>query len=270
MRLKSCLGVILQSNLIFFLNFKYKLIKMKLFKLATFLFVLTAFACSPKYYKPNTQQITLFEEEGDINLTGVSDGNRYEVQAAYAFTDQFAGAVNYSRFVPVEINDGDGGSGYIFEVAPGYYKSVGDNLIFEAYAQLGIGKFENTFSNPFDTLSSGGQIQASAFKLGLQPSIAYKQDKIAIALSSRFSSLNYANIEGQLTYNGVDQVEFLEDNKSNFLIEPALTFWFGFEKVKLQAQYALSFNVSNADFPRDKQLLSIGINANLNKADFND
>ncbi len=240
---------------------------MKLLKIAACLCVLTSFACSPKYYKPNTQQITMFEEEGDINLTGSSDGARFEAQAAYAITDQFAAAVNYSRFVPVEVNDGDGGSGYIFEVAPGYYTDVGDNMIFEAYAQLGFGRFENSFSS-LDPNGNQGQIMANAFRFGIQPSLAYKQDKFAVALSSRFASLNYANIEGALSFDGVDQIAFLEENKNNFIIEPAATFLFGFEKFKLQAQYSLSFNVSNNDFPRDRQLLSIGINADLNVNEF--
>lgn len=240
---------------------------MKLIKLIAILSIFTSLACSPKYYKPNTQQITLFEEEGDINLSLVGDGSRFEGQAAYAFTDQFAAAANFSRFVPAEVN-GDGGSGYIFEFGPGYYAGIGENLIFEAYAQIGIGKLNNHFVSLLDSIPSEGEITANAFKIGIQPSIAYKQDKISIALSSRFSSLNYTNIGGELIYRGVDQQELLTQSKNNFLIEPAVTFWFGFENVKLQAQYALSFNLTNVDLPRDNQMISIGINANLNRDDF--
>lgn len=241
---------------------------MKLLKLATILLVFTAFACSPKYYVPNTQQVTLFEEQGDINLTLIADGTKVEGHAAYAISDQFSAAVGYTTFQPMEVNDGDNGSGSLFEVAPGYYTRVGDNLIFEAYAQFGFGKFENHFLNQLDTLQADRTIMANAFRLGLQPSIAFKKDNFAVALSSRFSSLNYSKIEGDLVFGGVDQIEFLTENKNNFIIEPALTFWFGLEKIKLQAQYAFSFNVSNSEFPRDKQLLSLGINANINPSDF--
>jgi len=108
----------------------------------------------------------------------------------------------------------------------------------------------------------------NAFRIGLQPSLAYKQDRFALALSSRVASLNFVNVEGDLFYSGIDQVQLVEQNKNNFLIEPALTFWFGLEQFKLQFQYALSLNLSNNAIPRDKQLFSIGINADLNRYGF--
>jgi len=241
---------------------------MKFFKLALILSVFSVFACSPKYYSPTTQQVTLFEEEGDINLSVTGDGTKYEAQAAYAFTDRYAAAINFSRFVPVEVNDADRGSGYMFELGPGYYTSVGEDFIFEAYGMLGIGAFENQFSNPFDTLTLGGTISANALRLGVQPSFGYKRDNFSVALSSRIANLTYTEIDGNLIVDGVDQITYLKDNRNNFFIEPALTFRIGFEQVQLQFQYATSFNLNNPDLPRDRNMISLGINTNFNIGDF--
>lgn len=242
---------------------------MNLIKAIAILSVFTFFACSPTYYKPNTQQITLFEEQGDVNLTIAGRSNTVEVQGAYALTDQFSAAVNYTRFIPIDINPGDGGSGYSFELGPGFYKDVGEDFLFETYAFLGFGRFDNFFIDLDNVaMMTTNTISANAIKLGIQPSIAYKRDKYTLALSSRFTSLNYANIEGDLIFNGQDQIEYLSEANNNFLIEPALTFWIGFEKVKFQAQYGLSFNTTNQNFPMDNQWLSFGINTHFNTGDF--
>ena len=70
-------------------------------------------------------------------------------------------------------------------------------------------------------------------------------------------------LEGDLIFDEVNQVKYLEDNKSNLLIEPALTIRGGLEKVKLQLQYGYSLNLSNSDFTQDKGYLTLGLNFNL-------
>ncbi len=236
---------------------------MKIFKLAAILSVFTLFACQPKYYIPNTQQVTMFSDEGDANLSLNLDGNQFELQAGYAFTDQFAAQANFSRFAPRDTENGDGGSGWLLEGGPGFYKPFGDDLVFETYAIIGLGAVENHFPSRADSINFP-QIEATALRFSLQPSIAKMYDRFSIGLSSRISSLNYANIKGDLIFDGVDQVAFLTENKSNFLIEPAVTARFGTEKVRFQAQYGFSFNASNTEFLQNRQYLTIGVNVNMN------
>lgn len=240
---------------------------MKLFKLAAVICSFVLFACQPKYYIPNSHQVTMFTEEGDVNVSLNGDGNQFELQAAYAFTDQFSAAANFSRFSPRDQDNGDGGSGWLFEAAPGYYKPFGDDLVFETYALLGFGAVENHFPSRMDSTNMDPMIEATAIRFGLQPSISKMYDRFSIGLSTRISSLNYANIKGNLSFDNVDQIQYLEDNKSNFLIEPAVTARFGTEKVRAQAQYGFSFNGSNTEFLQNRQYLSIGINVNMNIGD---
>lgn len=240
---------------------------MKLFKLSAVISVFTLFACSPKYYIPNSQQLTMFEEEGDVNLSLNIDGNQYELQAGYAFTDQFAAQANFSRFSPNDTDAGDGGSGWLFEGGPGFYKPFGDDFVFETYAIVGLGAVENHFPSRADSTNLNPQIEATALRFSLQPSVAKLYDRFSIGVSTRISSLNYANIEGNLIFAGDDQIAFLTENKSNFLIEPAVTARFGTEKIRAQAQYGFSYNASNTEFLQNRQYLSIGVNVNMNLGD---
>lgn len=70
-------------------------------------------------------------------------------------------------------------------------------------------------------------------------------------------------MEGDLIFDGVNQVNYLKENNSNFIIEPALTIRGGLEKIKLQLQYGYSMNLSNSTFTQDKGYLTIGLNFNL-------
>lgn len=240
---------------------------MKIIKLFAILLALTTIACSPKYYIPNSQQVTMFTDQGDVNLSLNLDGNQFEVQAGYALTDQFAAAANFSRFTPNDLDNGDGGSGYLLELAPGYFKPFGDDLVFETYALFGIGSVENHFPSKMDSLGFDPEISASAIRIGLQPSISKLYDRFSIGLSTRISSLNYANIKGNLSFDNVDQIQYLMDNRSNLLIEPALTARFGTEKVRGQVQYGFSYNASNSEFLQNRQHLSFGLNINMNLGD---
>lgn len=242
---------------------------MKLFKIAAMLSSFVLFACNPNYYIPNTQQVTMFTDEGDANLSLNGDGNQFELQAGYAFTDQFSAMANFSRFAPRDMENGDGGSGWLFEAGPGYYKPFGDDLVFETYAILGFGAVENHFPSRMDSINMDPNIEATALRFGIQPSISKLYERFSIGFSTRVSSLNYANIKGNLTYDGVDQITYLTENKSNLLIEPALTARFGTEKVRAQAQYGFSFNASNSEFLQNRNYLSIGINVNMNIGDIN-
>lgn len=114
-----------------------------------------------------------------------------------------------------------------------------------------------------DNPQTTGDISANLLRFGIQPSLGYKSNHFEAAISSRFASLNYSNIEGDLIFENVNQVNYLNDNKSNFIIEPALILRGGFEQIKLQLQLGYSLNVTESDFKQDKAFGTIGLNFNL-------
>lgn len=75
-----------------------------------------------------------------------------------------------------------------------------------------------------------GRYFCRTLRYGIQPGFGFKTKYFSAAISTRIVSLNYSNIKGNLVYNGENQIAYLNDNKSNFLLEPALTVRGGLEK----------------------------------------
>lgn len=225
--------------------------------------ILIAFAatsCSPLFYTPNTQNVPLITHQGDNNLTVAGNGNQVELQGSYGLTDAFAIQANGGWFLPRKEDNGNGGSGNFIELGGGYFTPFMDNFVFETYGLLGFGSMKNNFpSTQEENPDSKGDISANVLRIGIQPNIGYKSKYFEVALSSRIVNLMYNDIKGDLIYNGENQIDYLTDNKSNFLIEPAITLRGGLEKIKLQLQYGYSYNFSNKDFKQDNSFLTLGL-----------
>jgi hypothetical protein len=222
---------------------------------------LVVIGCNPKYYSPNTQNVPLLSEKGEVNLTLSGNTNQAEFQGAYAAGEHFALQANGGLFIPKDLENGDGGSGKFIEVGAGYYTPVSETLVFEIYGLAGSGSVENDLrsrstTNPTTT----GVISASVFRYGIQPNFGFKSKYFSAAISTRLVSLNYSNIEGDLVFDGMNQKAYLNDNRSNFLFEPAVTLKAGVEKLKFQLQIGRSFNWSNEDFRQDKGYATLGLN----------
>lgn len=229
--------------------------------------IITAFgltSCNPKFYTPNTQNVPLISQQGETNLTLSGNGNQVEFQGAYGISNNIAIKANGGLFIPADLDNGNGGSGKFLEFGGGYFKSIQENWVFESYAIVGFGTFENhlpatTMGNP----QTKGDISASILRIGIQPNFGYKSKNFSAAVSSRFVNLSYNNIKGDLVFDGENQTDYLKTNDSNFLIEPALTLRAGLEKIKLQLQYGYSLNLSNSDFKQDHPFLTLGLNFNF-------
>lgn len=223
-----------------------------------------ASSCSPKFYTPNTQNVPLISEQGETNLTLSGNGNQVEFQGAYGVSNGLAIKANGGLFIPPDLDNGNGGSGKFLELGGGYFSPVNGNWVFETYGLVGFGSFENhlkstIMGNPETT----GDISAHILRIGVQPNFGYKSKHFSAAISSRFVHLSYNNVEGSLIFEGLNQVDYLKDNSSNFLIEPALTLRGGFAKLKLQLQIGYSINASNSDFRQDNAFATVGLNFNF-------
>ncbi|MDD4149224.1 MAG: hypothetical protein PHE33_04285 [Bacteroidales bacterium] len=238
---------------------------MKNFKTLILLVMAVAFvSCNPKFYTPNTQNVPLITEKGETNLTLSGNFNQVEFQGAYGLFENIAIKTNAGLFIPSDLENGNGGSGKFIEFGGGYFKPLNNNFVFETYAIIGLGTFENHFPSTMDSHPQTlGDISANILRIGIQPNFGYKSKYFSVALSSRIVNLSYSNISGDLIFEDANQLAYLKDNPSNYLLEPALTIKAGFEKLKLQVQYGYSLNLSNTDFKQDKTFLTIGLNFNF-------
>lgn len=240
---------------------------MKSIKLLTFASIALGLAsCSPKYYSPNTQNVPLITEQGETNLTLAAGGNQVEFQGAYGIGKNIAIKTNAGLFIPKNLDNGNGGSGNFLELGFGYFKPIEKNWVFETYGLCGFGNMENHLpSTKADFPNTKGDISANVIRFGIQPNFGYKSKNFSAAFSSRFVNLMYSNIKGDLMFENMSQVDYLKNNSSNFLIEPAFTIRAGFDQFKLQAQVGYSLNLSNSNFRQDQMFVTVGINFNFRK-----
>jgi hypothetical protein len=221
-------------------------------------------SCNPKYYTPNTQNVPLISKQGETNLSLSGNANQVEFQGAYGVTNGFAIQANGGLFIPKDLDNGDGGSGKYIEVGGGYFTPIHEHFVFELYGIAGAGSVENHLPSTIDgNPGTQGDISANIFRYGIQPNFGFKSKYFTAAVSSRFVNLRYSNIDGDLVYNGEDQVSYLRDNRSSFLIEPALTLRGGIDKIKLQLQVGYSWNASNEAFRQDDGFITLGLNFNF-------
>ncbi len=226
-------------------------------------FVLSS--CNTKYYIPNTQNVPTINNAGQVSATVAGNGNQLEFQGAIGISDAIALQANADIVLARDEDNGNGGEGKFFEGGIGYYKNITDNLLFDTYALLGFGSMENHFPSTInDFPATDGKISANLLRYGVQPSLSLNYENFSIIGSSRFVNLNYSNVSGTLTKDSLNQNIYLNNNKSNFLIEPAITIRAGLERLKFQVQYMKSINISNEDFPQDNDLISVGVNFKFN------
>lgn len=225
---------------------------------------LFSIGCSPKFYTPNTQNTPMLQRQGQANASVAGNGNQVELQGAYAATDHIGVQLNGGLFIPKDTDDGNGGSGNFIELGVGYYTSLSDKISFETYGLFGTGSFENHLPTTLGTNPETlGEIEATLTRIGIQPGINYQSRSFGIGLSSRLSQLSYSDVKGDLIFGGKDQVQYLEDNNSNLLIEPALTLRGGTERLKVQLQIIASMNTTTSDFRQDDGTMTIGLNYKL-------
>lgn len=222
-------------------------------------------SCNPKYYVPNTQNVPLISDKGQVNLNVSGNANQVEFQSAYGIAENIAIQANGALFIPADNDDGNGGSGKLAEVGVGYFKPIKENWVFELYGIVGLGSVENHLPSTISSYpETKGDISANLLRAGIQPNFGYKSKYFSAAVSSRFVNLSYSKIKGDLIYNDVLQSAYLGDNSSNFLIEPALTLRGGLENIKLQMQFGYSINMSKHNFRQDHTYLTLGLHVNLN------
>ncbi len=221
-------------------------------------------ACSPKYYVPNTLNVPMIQAKGQTNLTLAGNQNQVEFQGARGVSSTVALQVNLGFVNPKDEGNGNNGSGRLIEVGAGYFRDLKPGILFDVYGLVGAGSMDNDFptslaANPGTT----GKISADMSRFGLQPSLTVHRNHFSISGSARLSSLRYRNIQGSLVFGGVNQVDYLNDHKSQTLFEPALTLRAGGGKLRVQVQLVGSVNLSDSDFPQNKSLGSVGLSFNF-------
>ncbi len=222
----------------------------------TILFIITilTLGCGPEYYVPNSQNIPIMKSKSQTNLGIGYNESEYtrglELQAAHAVTNHFALQLN-GDWIKSDASDDLKATGRMLEVGAGYFKNVARNFTFETYGLLCFGKVELE-----NNTSETNNFSAKFNRVGIQPSLSYSRKHFSTSLSSRIVHLKYKDING--SSNDFDP-DYLKNNNTYWLLEPALTIQVGSENLKFQLQYVYSYNLTNPSFEQETDIISLGI-----------
>ena len=214
-------------------------------------------ACNPTYYIPNPQNVTVFKSKGETRILASGEQTKFHLQGAYAFSDHFAFQTNLGFHQKTE--ELNSGGGVLGELGIGYYQVISEDLVFECYALGAVGSMKNEFVADMYYPERDGIIKANVTRLGIQPSIAYTSEFFEAAFSTRIARLHYSNIRGNLINGEINEIEYLKENDSSTLLEPAITLRAGVKNIKFQYQILGSINMTHPDFKQKKQQHNLGV-----------
>lgn len=221
-------------------------------------------------YIPNMVNSPLLKEKGEakINL------NTNNLQASYAVTDNVGLMVNgyYNK------NDWNITSGslvneyqskrFLVEGGAGYFKSLGEKGVFEAYAGAGYG----TLNYNYKLLDNGIEAEynrwaSNNLKLFIQPVIGTTGEKFDFSFFTRFVGLKFSNVDtinytpAELDFEGLSNVE-----KTTWMfLEPGVSIRFGTPLIKLQLQTLYSYKLNPEPLNSKNFVFNIGLHVNLSK-----
>lgn len=222
------------------------------------------------YYFQDPQQVPQFKEKNEVRLSGYvssgKDNNGFGFQGAYSLPKNFAIAISGMQFKNSStssvngVNTGEW-SGQCFNGALGQYYDFKKYGLFEIYAGYGYGQqvhaysaikeeWVNTFFGPLlsQTVTPIGTADFTTSRLYIQPSYGYSFNGIDIAISTRYSYLNYAvTNKVEKGFSEYEEVRTIQNNKNYMLFEPAITFRGGWQYAKMQLQFAFT---GDADYIR--------------------
>lgn len=247
--------------------------------LILFSVVLLFASCSPKYYVPNTQNVPILTKKGEAKITAAFNGNiiqasdldKVDLLSAYAVSDKVGVQLNVGTTGSSFSSDLDERlSGRVFnlESGIGYNTKIDEDFYFECYAIAGWNKLRHS-SQTVDSSNQVSHLSATYRTLALQPAIAYKNKHISIIISSKINGVNYYDVSGDIEFEGESQSDYLKEYSSHIMLEPAITFRSGTDKLQFQMQWIRSYNYSHLDFRQQHTMFTVGAILNINNSSSN-
>jgi len=224
--------------------------------------------CLPYYYAPNSHNIPMFRQKGEVRIEAATGMG--SLTSGAEFKGAYAAGNHTGLIFNTFFNNGEGFLARTFEVSNdkargnlveggmGYFTNFGnEKFIFETYGGIGGGKIKNYYRD-FQTLNNTeGSSLINYSRYFIQPSLGLVTNYIDFIISARFAglSLNTIRTDGGVTRD----LEELNRNKSMFLVEPAVTLRFGWKPVKFQLQLVLSDDLNDFPLAKEFRYLNLGV-----------
>lgn len=243
------LSFTLKSNVM-----KRKFFRINLKLVLLFLMGIWLSSCKTVYY-PTTHNSPMLNNKGEFQASGIIGTGNFELQTAYAITDNIGVMLNGSYFNgtrEIEINNEKTEikeMHNLIEAGAGYFTNFGKLGKLEVFAGGGVGKVPANFRG-IDYYD--GTQTSDMTKLFIQPSIGLGSDFVDFSGGVRISAVNVSRA-------------------MRLFAEPELTIKLGYKHVRLVASIGLALPMNNINNSRNDELLSwdynpviIGLGIQLN------
>jgi hypothetical protein len=248
---------------------KYK--KPPVLRAVVICFTVLTSECSHFYYVSPVQDVPLFTQKNEYRVSAFIGSSTESIsgnmQAAWSVTDNIAVMANVLFAKGLNDANDSWGRGFNADAGAGYFKPSDRHRIFEIYGGTGFSRqhhvYRETIFNEFSPSHIAGNSSLSSFKLFLQPSVGWKFKGFETALSARFNSLSFFNINNDITWSlnehEYNKLNSLEGKRTYFFFEPAITIRFGMENVKIQVQGTAGSYMNDEKSPFDQVHLNAGL-----------
>jgi len=206
---------------------------MRIFKFA-FLIGLVFTGCTTVYI-PSTITTPLPIEKNDYTLSVKTGITTADVSASYAFTDKYAGFINFSQ---VSRDNDEMINSSMLESAIGLYhpfKVKNNQFVFENYMGYGLYHVDNYMIDE-DDHHKFDRVKGPYHKLFLQSDLGFRKKYFQASLAGRLSYLNLQSVAYPKYHD--------HEPRQALFFEPAFTISFGFENLKITSQTGMSFAIS--------------------------
>jgi len=212
--------------------------------------------CAPVYI-PSAQQTHLLDKKGETSFAVYTGINGVDVQAAYAFSDDFGAQAAGSFGKHEEKGNNDYQSHKYGEVGLQYYHGFGNGR-FELMGGFGFGSA--TAVDNFDFFETPNQIKATGKynKYYLQPNIGVESGIFEGGLALRLGHVVFTEFETNSSR--------YTQNKSATFFEPALFARLGWKNIKIEGQLGFSRPLngdSDVGFDYEPAIFSLGLHLNF-------
>ncbi len=248
---------------------------MKTVSLIPVLLIFLASCYTPRYmYSPSAHNVPVLVQKGDSKLSAMLSSNLseksvsnnrtnesksrgFDLQGAYAISNNFAIQAGY--FKRTESNNGDSEAGRLdssvinykrnlTEFGLGYFKSLHrrDKVFFQVFGGIGMGKFNLTDDGrDLNNIIYRKTHQTDVTKFYLQPAMMFRPTShFTISVSTRLSFIKFGNIKTDYSQDELYNyhLDSLSYGARSFW-EPAFTNTIGFKKLPgIQFEYQFGFS----------------------------
>ncbi len=205
------------------------------------LFVLSS--CAPVYL-PNTVNMALPGEKGDVKVSAYTGFSGYDLQASVAPTEHIVVTLNGSYVDWSSDSTRSKRQHGFIEAGAGIYTKMGTKGRVSLVGGYGFGKINAIYDNNL----FNDDLKVNNSRIFLQPTIGVESDVFEAAFASRFAHV--------LIFQG-------KNSESQFFIEPAIALKLGFKYLKFVTQIGVSIPVGNLNIHYQPFIGSIGMEANI-------